>query len=226
MPQPRPLVRSGRQGAAMKPILIAERPTESRARDILLLPVAILTFWTVAYQFVLIVRWPARTITWCFLALAIAGFFFLRRLWKKTNATPNKGYRFHLSHIFLLALGIACATGILFVGRPNQDHVVYFHRALTQLPDLRQPIYLRQTSVDMDAAAFSLVHLATSCEIIMPFLGHYLRIDPLYFYQVVGHALAAFFASICVPFVLPNFSFEPLAGNGGHPFWNRFSTSR
>ena len=123
----------------MKPILIAERPTESRARDILLLPVAILTFWTVAYQFVLIVRWPARTITCCFLALAIAGFFFLRRLWKKTNATPGKGHRFDLSHICLPALGIACATGILFVRRPNQDDVVYFHRALTQLPESWAP---------------------------------------------------------------------------------------
>jgi len=32
---------------------------------------------------------------------------------------------------------------------------------------------------------------------LMAFLGHYLRIDPLYFYQVVGHAFAAF----SLPFV-------------------------
>jgi hypothetical protein len=49
----------------------------------------------------------------------------------------------------------------------------------------------------MDAAAFSPVHLATSYELLMAFLGHYLRIDPLYFYQVIGHAIAAF----SVPFV-------------------------
>ena len=36
--------------------------------------------------------------------------------------------------------------------RPNQDDVVYFHRVLTQLLDLRQPIHLRQTGLDMDAA--------------------------------------------------------------------------
>jgi hypothetical protein len=180
-----------------KTTLISETRGESHAGDILLLPVAILAFWTLAYQLVLIVRWPAKTIIWCFLATAIAGFVCLGRLWKKTNAIPGKEYRFHLSHIFLLVFGIAYATAILFVRRPNQDDVVYIHRVLTQLLDLSQPVYLRQTSVDMDAAAFSPVHLATSYEMLMAFLGHYLRIDPLYFYQVIGHVLAAF----SVPFV-------------------------
>src|SRR5215211_8300179 len=49
----------------------------------------------------------------------------------------------------------------------------------------------------MDAAAFSPVHLATSYEMLMAFSGHWLRIDPLYFYQVVGHVFAAFL----LPFV-------------------------
>src|SRR5438445_12627522 len=126
------------------------------------------------------------------MALVIAAYFSLGRLWKKTNATPGKGYRFHLSQVLLLVLGIAYATTALFVRRPNQDDVVYFHRALSQLSALNQPIFLRQTSVDMDAAAFSPVHLATSHEMLMAFLGHYLRIDPLYFYQIIGHALTAF----------------------------------
>jgi len=172
--------------------------TESRAGDVLLLPIAGIAFWTLAYQFVLLVRWPAKTITWCFLAIAIPGFFLLWRLFKKTNAVPGNGYRFHLSQIFPLVLGIACGTTALFVRRPNQDDVVYFHRALTQLSMLDQPICLGQTSVDMRAAAFSPVHLATSYEMLMAFLGHWLRIDPLYFYQVVGHVFAAFL----LPFVL------------------------
>src|SRR5439155_4258539 len=176
---------------------IPERSTESRAGDVLLLPIAAVAFWTLAYQLVLILRWPAKTITWCFLAIALAGFFLLGRLWKKTNATPGKEYRFHLSHILLLVVGFAYAITAVFVRRPNQDDVVYFHRALTQLLALNQPICLRQTSVDMDAAAFSPVHLASSYEMLMAFLGHYLRIDPLYFYQVVGHAFAAF----SLPFV-------------------------
>jgi hypothetical protein len=179
-------------------MLISRRLTESRAGDVLLLPIAGVAFWTLAYQLVLIVRWPAKTITWCFLAIAIPGFFVLGRLFKKTNATPGNGYRFHPSHILLLVLAIAHATTVLFVRRPNQDDVVYFHRALTQLSIFDQPISLRQTSVDMDAAAFSPVHLATSHEMLMAFLGHWLRIDPLYFYQVVGHVLAAF----SLPFVL------------------------
>ena len=181
----------------MKSMPISETPTDSRAGDVLLLPIAGLAFWTLAYQVVLVLRWPAKTITLCFLAIAIPSLFLLRGLWKKTNTTPGKYYRFHFSHILLVILGIVYATTVLFVRRPNQDDVVYFHRALTQLLDLNQPIYLRQTSVDMDAAAFSPVHLATSYEMLMAFLGHYLRIDPLYFYQVVGHAFAAF----SLPFV-------------------------
>ena len=176
---------------------ISETPTDSRAGDVLLLPIAGLAFWTLAYQVVLVLRWPAKTITLCFLAIAIPSLFLLRGLWKKTNTTPGKYYRFHFSHILLVILGIVYATTVLFVRRPNQDDVVYFHRALTQLLDLNQPIYLRQTSVDMDAAAFSPVHLSTSYEMLMAFLGHYLRIDPLYFYQVIGHAFAAF----SLPFV-------------------------
>ena len=74
--------------------------------------------------------------------------------------------------------------------------------------------------------AFSPVHLATSYEMLMGFLGYYLRIDPLYFYQVVGHAFTAFFASICFLLVRPNFWLEPLAGSGGRPLRNRFSTPR
>jgi hypothetical protein len=178
-------------------MLISEKPAESRAADIVLLPVALFAFWTLAYQFVLVVRWPAATITWCFLALVIGGFFLLARLWKKTNAMPGKYYRFHLPHILLVVVGVACATTVLFVRRPNQDDVVYFHRVLSQLLDLKQPIYLRETSVDLDAAAFSPVHLATSYEMLLGILSHYLGIDPLYFYQIIGHALSAFL----IPFV-------------------------
>jgi hypothetical protein len=180
-----------------KTMLISKRPAESHAGDILLLPIAILAFWTLAYQLVLIVRSPAKTIMWSFLVMAVAGFFLLWRLWKKTNATPGKGFRCHLSHLLLLILGLAYAITVLFVRRPNQDDVVYYHRALTQLSALNQPLFLRQTSVDMDAAAFSPVHLATSYEMFMAFMGHYLGIDPLYFYQVVGHVFAAF----SLPFV-------------------------
>jgi hypothetical protein len=95
----------------------------------------------------------------------------------------------------VFASGLGYAIAALFVRRPNQDDVVYFHRALTQLLDLHQPIFLRQTSVDMDAAAFSPVHLTTSYEMLMAFLGHYLGINPLYCYQVLAH--------VCVAFALP-----------------------
>jgi hypothetical protein len=170
---------------------------ESRAGDILLIPVALGAFWTLSYQLVLVVRWPAVTIVWCFFVIAFVGSFLLSRVWKKTNATPGCGYRFHPSQILLLALGAGCAITVLFVRRPNQDDIVYFHRALAQLSALHKPVYLHQTSVDMKAAAFSPVHLATSHEMLMALVGHYLRTDPLYFYQVIGHVFAAFL----IPFV-------------------------
>jgi Family of unknown function (DUF6077) len=177
---------------------ISEMPVESRAGDVLLLPMALAAFWTLSYQVVLVAQWPAETMVWCFFAFAFAGLFLIARLWKKTNATPGRGYRFHPSHVLLLILAAACAVTVLFVRRPNQDDIVYFHRALAQLSVLGRPIFLRQTSVDMDAAAFSPVHLATSHEMLMALLGHYLRIDPLYFYQIIGHVFTAF----SFPFVL------------------------
>ena len=181
-----------------KPIRISGQCDQSHAGDILLLPMAIIAFWTLAYDLVLVAGWPAQTITWCFLGFALAGGLALGRLWTKTGAIPGKGYRFHPSQLLLLALGLGYAITALFVRRPNQDDVVYFHRVLSQLLDLHQPIFLRQTSVDMDAAAFSPVHLATSYEMFIAFLGHWLGLDPLYFYQVVGHVITAF----ALPFVL------------------------
>jgi len=100
-------------------MVISERAAGSCAGDLLLLPVAGVALWTLAYQFIIIVRWPAKSIIWCFLAIAISGLFLLVRLWKKTNAIPSKGYRFHLSHLLLLVLGLAYAVTVLFVRRPN-----------------------------------------------------------------------------------------------------------
>jgi len=73
----------------------------------------------------------------------------------ENKRNPWKNYRFHPSQLLLVALSLGYAITALFVRRPNQDDVVYFHRALSQLLDLHHPIFLRQTSVDMDAAAFS-----------------------------------------------------------------------
>jgi hypothetical protein len=181
----------------MKSVSVYNRSEQSHAGDVLLLPIAVTAFWTLAYDLVLITRWPAQTVIWCFLAFAMTGGIALGRMCRRTSAIPGKGYRLHPSHLLLLGLGLGYAITALFVRRPNQDDVVYFHRALSQLFDLHQPFFLRQTSVDMDAAAFSPVHLATSYEMLTAFVAHYLRIDPLYFYQVVNHAVVAF----SVPFV-------------------------
>src|SRR5689334_15918254 len=183
-------------GAATQSPQISEPRVQSEG-DVLLLPIAIIAFWTLAYDLVVLARWPAQTITWCFLLTTVAGMVGLWSLWTKTSAIPGKDYRFHPCHLLLVGLGLGYAITVLFVRRPNQDDVVYFHRALSQLLDLHQPIFLRQTSVDMDAAAFSPVHLTTSYEMLTAFTAHYLGINPLYFYQVVAHVCVAFL----VPFV-------------------------
>jgi hypothetical protein len=177
---------------------ISEAPVESRAGDLLLVPIVLAAFWTLSYQLVLVTRWPAQTTVLCFFAIAVVGLFSLARLWAKTNATPGSGYRFHPSQLLLFTLGVTCGAATLFVRRPNQDDIVYFHRVLAQLSALHRPIILSQTTVDMKAAAFSPLHLATSHELLMALLGHYLGIDPLYFYQVVAPAFTAFL----IPFVL------------------------
>jgi len=181
-----------------QPATVADTAVESRAGDILLTPIALAAFWTLSYQLVLVVRWPAETMLWCFFAIALAGLFSLIRLWARTNATPGSGYRFHPCQLLLFGLGVACATTTLFVRRPNQDDIAYFHRVLAQLSALDQPIFVHETSVDMTAAAFSPLHLATGHEMLMGLLGHYLGIDPLYFYQVVGPLFTVFL----IPFVL------------------------
>ena len=180
----------------METSLPSEIAIESRAGDILLLPVALAAFWTLAYQVVLVMRLPAWSVIGFFFGFSILALYGVRR-WTKDKAVPGAGYRFHRSHLLLLALGVGCGTTVLFVLRPNQDDIVYFHRALAQLLHLSQPIFTRQTSVDIDAAAFSPVHLATSHEMLMAFLGHFLGIDPLYFYQVIGHVVTIF----ALPFV-------------------------
>ena len=178
--------------------MTSEALVESRSGDLLLVPVALAAFWTLAYQFVLLARWPAQTVVWCFFAIALAGLLSLGRLWTKTNAVPGRRYQFHSCHVLLIVLAAACAITTLFVRRPNQDDIVYFHRALTQLSVLDQPIIRYQTTVDLKAAAFSPLHLATSHEMLMALLGHYLKLDPLYFYQVVAHSFTAFL----IPFAL------------------------
>ncbi len=181
-----------------KDMPFAEKTIESRAGDVLLVPVTLGALWTLAYQLVLVACWPARMIVWCFIGMALAGFALFLCLWKRTDAVPGSGYRFHPSQILLLFLATACALTVLFVRRPNQDDIIYFHRALAQLSALDQPIIRYQTTVDMKAAAFSPVHLATSYELGTALLAHYLGIDPLYFYQVVAPTFIVF----SIPFVL------------------------
>ena len=123
-----------------KPATVADTAVESRTGDMLLIPIALSAFWTLAYQLVLVARWPAQTIVWCFFAISALGMFFLARVWKQTDATPGRRYRFHPSQILVLVLGVACAVTVLFIRRPNQDDIVYFHRALAQLSALGQPV--------------------------------------------------------------------------------------
>lgn len=180
---------------------------DNRAGDVLLILAAGMAVWTLAYQLVLLVRWPAKTIVLTFVAAVCLCLVVLNWSWRRTNTRPRIRYDFHIAHLLLALAGAGCAVLVLFVHRPNQDDVVYFHRVLVQLTALDQPVLLRQTSVDMDAAPFSPVHLANSHEMLMGLLGHWLGIDPLYFYQVIGHAVAAFLIPLVFHWCLRVFNF-------------------
>ena len=67
---------SEKTGSAPSP----EAAGDSRAGDVLLLPVALAAFWTIAYQLVLVARWPAQSIVWCFLVISLTGLLLLLRL--------------------------------------------------------------------------------------------------------------------------------------------------
>jgi hypothetical protein len=63
-------------------------------------------------------------------------------LWKKTGAVPGRGLVFIYLKLFFLSWRRPAAVTVLFVQRPNQDAVVYLHRALAQLRALGEPIFL------------------------------------------------------------------------------------
>ena len=93
----------------------SEAPGPSRAGDALLLPVALAASWTLAYQLVLVARWPAWTIVWFWFPITALELFSLVRLWARTNTLPILEYRFHPSHLLLLVLAIGCAITPLFL---------------------------------------------------------------------------------------------------------------
>ena len=58
----------------------------------------------------------------------------------------------------------------------------------------------------------------------MAFLEHYLGIEPLYFYQIIGHILTAFANSICPLLVRPTIWIASLAiGDGSIPWSGIFA---
>lgn len=72
--------------------------------------------------------------------------------------------RYHQSYFFADFGSCVWNHGSLYAPA-KQDDVVYLHRVLAQPFDLNQPIHLRQTSVDMDAAVShqSTGRLVTKC---------------------------------------------------------------
>src|SRR5689334_1875644 len=74
------------QNSQVKSEPIFDTPAESRAGDILLIALAVVGFWTLAYHLVLVARWPANTLPWCAIMIAGCGFALMWRVWKKTGS--------------------------------------------------------------------------------------------------------------------------------------------
>src|SRR5438874_11794411 len=67
--------------AAPKPGIRDAGNMASRAGDLLLVPIALAAFWTLAYQLVLVTRLPAKTTVWFFFAFSALGCYHALRLW-------------------------------------------------------------------------------------------------------------------------------------------------
>src|SRR5437762_6446199 len=88
----RPLQKAGISKDSMQQtVLISDTPTDSRAGDVLLLPIAGLAFWTLAYRLVLVLRWPAKNAHVVFSGYRYCWFLLVRAAMEENqrNAWPG-----------------------------------------------------------------------------------------------------------------------------------------
>ncbi len=157
--------------------------------------------WTLAYQLVLVTRWPARITVLPFLmvlALLVAAWRGLGRR-RATSAAAEEpaveglaqwpGKAVVASTVLLCTIAGLLA---LFLARPDLDDFSFFHRAVAQLDHLSEPFFLDDQSHDIPVPPLSTHHLLTAYEPLVALTASAIQIDPVLLYQNT----AAFFAGV------------------------------
>lgn len=157
--------------------------------------------WTLAYQLVLIARWPARIVVLPYLvvlaAIGAAWYAFGRRRPGAPSIDEpsiDGPARWPGKWILASTVLLCLIAGLLavFLARPDLDDFSFFHRAVAQLDHLSEPFFLEDQSHDVPVPPLSAHHLLTSYEPLVALTASALQIDPVLLYQNT----AAFFAGV------------------------------
>jgi len=145
--------------------------------------VGLFAAWTLAFHFILIIRWPAWCILPCFAAIVVIFLYF--------RVLPRLCLRTFIVHRTTLIIALIAALLSFFTARHSADDATFFHRALVQAHAMDQPLLLTDTlhAAD-DLPAISPLHVATSYELLMALTARALHIDAVWFYQHVSLAAA------------------------------------
>lgn len=156
---------------------------------------------TAAYHFVFFTRLPAFSFYLAFPACLALGAYLLGRTGTRF-ALPFSPPRVHWTAWALLAVCCASAAVNLFYGRPDEDDVDYFHRAVWQLEHLAEPFSTTDTAHEVTGLQRgSPFHMTTALEPVSALLARVLGVSPLQMWHNVAGA-AALFALPLVYFAL------------------------
>src|SRR5690554_3874663 len=97
--------------------------------------VAFFAAWTLAFHFILILRWPAWCILPCFAAIIVIFIYF--------RALSHLRLRSFIVHRATLIIALSAALFSFFAARQSTDDATFFHRALVQAMD--QPLVITDT---------------------------------------------------------------------------------
>jgi hypothetical protein len=146
---------------------------------------------TIAYDVVLLMRWPCYFIAIGAMPLAVAaigGGAMLRRGMPESAVLPDPW----ADRFALLLIGMAVVVYTLLVNRPDSDDVAYLRRAVVQATSLRSPVVVSNVTYDADVPDVVPTQYLVSYEILVGMAGRVLHCDPVNLYFNVFPAVIAF----------------------------------
>ena len=152
----------------------------------------LLAAWTVAYDFVVLLRWPSYFIGIVAVPLAVVALIVAARVRRttETTATPSPASRGACAALVLIAAAVALFT--LLVNRPDSDDVAYMRRAVVQAASLRSPVVVSNVTYDANVPDVVPTQYLASYEILIGLTGRIFHCDLLNLYFNVFAAGSAF----------------------------------